>query len=143
MMKMIRGYRHRIMGNMFWFIAGVVMIQGCAITNSDNRPAFNLVVKHLWPDETGMRLAAAPVVIPLGAAALTADAVAVHPILSIDHTALDVKRLLWNDMQWREETSDEIGILPWRIVETPPAFIFFFAARSLFDIDGGSAPAKS
>ena len=107
---------------------------GCAFLNRDNTPLYNAVESHLWPESSGKRIAAAPLVIPAGLVAITADAFIVHPASVIDDAAEDTRDVFWDDFDWDDKYATECMLLPWRTVITPVFFTGDFLVRAGFDV---------
>lgn len=113
---------------------GCAALSACAPLNRDNTPALNWVEAHAWPETKGARIAAAPLVFPVGLAAVTADAFVIHPATEINDAADDTRDCLWDDLDWQDEYMTECAALPWRTVATPLVFAGDLIGRSLFDI---------
>lgn len=127
------------------FAAALLALGGCAILNRDNTPTYNLVEKHLWPDDPGKRVLAFPAVFPVGFAAITADAFVVHPLTVIGDAARDTKEDIWNNfnLSWDDEYVTECAKLPWRTAGTPFFFGGDFLVRSMFDITSSAEKARN
>lgn len=124
-------------------IALPFVLSGCAFLNRDNTPTFNWVEKHLWPEGSGKRALAFPVVFPLGFAAVVTDAFVVHPVTVIDDAADDTRRALWEEFDWDQHYLTECAALPWRTVATPIMFTGDFLGRSLFDVSNAAEHSNS
>jgi len=111
-----------------------MLLQGCAFMNRDNTPALNLVEDNLWPEATGWRVVAFPVVFPIGLVAVITDGLIIHPVTVIDDAAGDTGDILWDEWDWDEHYVTECAALPWRAVATPLIFIGDFLGRWFFDV---------
>ncbi len=107
---------------------------GCAFMNRDNTPLLNFVEGKMWPDQTGWRIVAAPVVFPAGFVAVTIDAVVVHPATVVDDAWDDTVDALWDNMKWDREYLTVCASLPWRALCTPLILTGDFLGRAMFDI---------
>jgi hypothetical protein len=121
----------------------VVALTGCAFLNRDNTPALNAVEKRLWPQSTGKRVAAFPLVFPIGLAAIVTDAFVIHPLTVVDDAAEDTKDCLWEDWDWDDQYVTECAVLPWRAVFTPVVFAFDLLGRSMFDVPSRAAAVRA
>ncbi|MBN1901460.1 hypothetical protein JW926_09085 [Candidatus Sumerlaeota bacterium] len=110
------------------------IFSGCAFLNRDNARALNFVEKKLWPRKTGWKIAASPVVVPLGLVAALSDVFIIHPASVIDDAAGDTGDALWDNFKWDEKYVTACASIPWRGIATPPFYIGNFLGRSVFDI---------
>ncbi|MFH0795142.1 MAG: hypothetical protein V2A74_14045 [bacterium] len=111
----------------------LALLSGCAFFNRKNTPALNWVEDNLVPEKNPGRAFAYPVVIPVGAVAITLDALIIHPAGVIDDAADDTRDALWDDFNWHREYMTECAVLPWRTVGTPLVFTGDFFGRAFFD----------
>ena len=109
-------------------------ITGCAFLNRDNTPITNYVEKKLTPESSRAREALVPIIWPVAAVTLIADAVVIHPISVVDDAVEDTRDALWDEFDWDAEYATECFKLPWRATLTPIVFGFDFLGRALFDI---------
>ena len=122
-----------------------VMLAGCAWTRRENRPVWNAFESHLVPADTGWFVAALPLTVPGGLAAIVADTLVAHPIQVVDD-AWDDAASLWRDGRpdFAEHYWSEMAFLPVRVALTPTCFVFSFLGRSMFDFGPESeAPPES
>lgn len=71
------------------------LLSGCAVFNRDNRRILNTLDGAIHPDSTGSKIVLAPVMVPVGTAALMTDMVILHPIRVIPDAADDVYEFYW------------------------------------------------
>jgi hypothetical protein len=83
-------------------VFAAALAPGCAVAEIENRRLLNLLDEHVKPESTGLKIALAPVGVPVGTAALAVDMVIVHPVSVIPDAADDVYELYWKprDMDW-------------------------------------------
>jgi len=108
-------------------------VGGCAVFDRDNRPLLNALDEKVQPEGTWERVALAPVMIPVAGAAVTVDAVIIHPVQVVPEAADDVYELYWKP---REETLLRKSLLfvPC-LLATPPTFVGDWLVRAVFDAD--------
>ena len=116
-------------------LAAILALPGCAFLNRENTPITNFVEKKLSPESPQAREALVPVVWPLAATTLIADAVFVHPVSVVDDAIRDTQDALWDEFDWDTRYATECFKLPWRAVFTPIVFGFDWLGRTLFDIE--------
>jgi hypothetical protein len=112
---------------------------GCAIQNSKNRVTTNWVEENMWPESSGGKVLAVPVVFPAQTAALVLDAVLVHPLRSLDEAGSATTREVWSNMDWGNRYMTQCAALPWRMVWTPVAFSSHWLANSIFDMEAAKS----
>ena len=67
-----------------WIVALVAMTtSGCAVVDENNRPMTRFFDQNAAPDSKGVRLALAPIAIPVGMTTLAIDAVLINPVLQL------------------------------------------------------------
>jgi len=116
-------------------VACLLLCAGCAAFNRDNTPTLNFVENKVLPEKGAGRYVAYPLLLPVALAAVTVDAVIVHPI-SVAHDAyLDTKEALWEDFDWQHRYFTECFALVPRTVATPIVLAACFLGRSTFDIE--------
>ncbi len=110
----------------------VLVVSGCAIAKKENRRLLNALDSVVQIESTPARIAAAPVCVPVAVAAGVADAVVVHPAVSIRYAASDTYELLWVS-QGRSPFEKAVLFIP-VVVLTPVVFTTDWLVRSLFPI---------
>jgi hypothetical protein len=75
-----------------------------------------------------------PIIWPVAAVTLIADAAVIHPISVVDDAVEDTRDALWDEFDWDAKYATECFKLPWRAIFTPIVFGFDFLGRALFDI---------
>ncbi|PJZ75797.1 hypothetical protein [Leptospira neocaledonica] len=118
------------------FLIFVLGFSNCAVFNRNNTPLVIKVEENLVPEETGYKILAAPVYIPLGLVAVILDLIIVHPIIRIPDAFNDTVKLLWTPRDAGYVT--RMGFLPISTAMTPVVFILDLFARSSFDINGNT-----
>jgi hypothetical protein len=105
---------------------------GCAVLDQDNRRLLNGMDSIVQPESTTMRIALAPVAIPLGTVGVVTDMVLIHPFCVIPDAADDTYQLYWKprDIDWLRKAL----LFPVCVVATPPTFIVDWLWRSIFDV---------
>ena len=114
------------------FAALLLSCSGCAIVDKDNRRTLNLLDELVRVEQSGWRIAAAPVFIPVGLLAGAADAVVVHPIVSIPEAADDAYEAIWENPEGSEFR--QMMLFVPKIVVTPLFFAGDWILRVLFPI---------
>ncbi len=114
-------------------LAVTASLCGCAVFDSDNRRLLNTLDGAVQPESTPVRVALAPVALPVGTAALVTDMVLVHPVCVIPDAADDVYQLYWKPRDI--DILRKALMLPLSIVLTPPTFLGDWLVRSLFIMD--------
>ncbi|MEI7012189.1 hypothetical protein [Leptospira licerasiae] len=120
----------------FLFLLFLFCLLNCAVFNRGNTPIVVKVEEHLVPEETGKKILAAPLFIPLGLVAGVLDLFIVHPIIRIPDAFDDTVSLLWTSKGNGYVTN--MGFLPISIVLTPIVFTLDLFVRSSFDINGNT-----
>lgn len=124
------------------FLAGVfAFAAGCAMFDHDNRRTLNLLDTNLAPASTAGRVALLPLAIPVGATALVADAVVVHPIAAIDDAFGDTMEVLWSSHD--ESPLRQVVFTPLAAIATPFVFAGDWLWRCLWPIDPREEPAAA
>ncbi|PJZ26648.1 hypothetical protein CH352_04540 [Leptospira hartskeerlii] len=116
------------------FLIFILGFSNCAVFNRNNTPLVVKVEENLVPEDTGKKIIAAPIFIPLGLVAGVLDLFIVHPIIRIPDAFNDTISLLWTPRGNGYVTN--MGFLPISIVLTPIVFTLDLLARSSFDING-------
>ncbi|TGK44598.1 hypothetical protein [Leptospira andrefontaineae] len=116
------------------FLIFLLGFSNCAVFNRNNTPLIVKVEENLVPEDTGKKIIAAPLFIPLGLVAGILDLLIVHPIIRIPDAFNDTVSLLWTPRGNGYVTN--MGFLPISIVLTPIVFSLDLLARSSFDING-------
>lgn len=129
----MRSYRflHETFAVFLIFLLG---FSNCAVFNRNNTPLVVKVEENLVPEDTGKKILAAPLFIPLGLVAGILDLFIVHPIIRIPDAFNDTISLLWTPRGNGYVTN--MGFLPISVVLTPIVFTLDLLARSSFDING-------
>lgn len=109
------------------------LLGGCAVVEKDNRRLLNALDEAIKPKSTAARVALAPVMIPVGTAALATDAAVIQPIASIPQCWDDVDNLYWTPRGM--DSLRKSLYFPLVTVLTPPTFAGDVALRTLFPID--------
>jgi hypothetical protein len=103
------------------------------VTTQHNRRLLNTMDKSIRPKTTAEKIALAPVMIPVGSAALATDAALIHPAHSIPKAWKDVYDLYWKP---RGMTPLRQALfLPIVSALTPPTFAGAWMIHSAFPID--------
>jgi hypothetical protein len=113
--------------------AGLLLVSalgGCAVFNKSNRRTLNLLDKHVQFESTTVKIASAPVFVPVGTVVLATDAAIVNPVAVLPKTADDVYQLYWKprDMDFFRKAL----FFPFCVVLTPPTFAGDWILRTLF-----------
>ena len=116
----------------FILIIAMSFMLNCACFNKNNRWLLNTMDNGIKPKSTGLKIALAPIAIPIATVTLTLDVVLIHPIRVIPKVADDVYQLYWKprDIDWLRKSLLFIPI----VVLTPPTFVGDWMIRSIFDI---------
>lgn len=115
-------------------LSSMLFCSGCAVFNRNNTPALNLVEKHLVPADPTARAISAPVVVPLGFVAATADMFLFHPLSVAKDAWTDTNKLLWENLDWENRYVSTTVFNAPRAAAMPVIFTVDLLARSSFDI---------
>ena len=107
--------------------SALLLPSGCAVVAKRNRRLLNRLDRSIRFERTLTRVAAAPVFMPVGTAALVADAAIVQPWACAPRAADDTMDLLWR--RRRESEFRETLLVPLRAAATPVVFSVDWAAR--------------
>lgn len=115
-------------------IVFAIALSGCTVFDDEQRRTLNWLDESLAPESAGARYALLPVAVPVGFVALTADAVVVNPVMSIDDAWLDTRDLLWTR---GEDVSNlrRVLVAPFAAAATPIVFAGNWLGRCLFPFD--------
>lgn len=111
----------------------LVAMAGCAMMEKPNRRALNALDHRIHIESRALRIAAAPLMVPLATGALAADALVVHPVASIPRAADDTAAVLWGDRRQRDFR--EVLVLPLRAAATPVVFVGDWILRATLSMD--------
>ena len=106
---------------------------GCAIFEPENRRTLNALDRTVKIESTAGKVAAAPLAVPIGCAAWTADLLLVHPISAIPRAYGDTVDAVWEEWSAQSELRDAMLFLP-KVTVTPLYFTGDWAFRCLFPI---------
>ena len=106
---------------------------GCAIFNKDNRRTLNLLDDKVQFESTAGKVVGAPLFIPIGLASGLADAVVVHPVVSLPEAYDDTSDVVWENPEGSDFRQAMIFIP--KIAVTPLVFVGDWALRVLFGAD--------
>ncbi len=123
--------------NIFLALLCFLLFWNCAVFNRNNTPLVVQVEEHLIPEETGPKILAAPVYIPLGLIAGVLDLFIIHPIIRIPDAYRDTVSALWTPNPENGYVT-RMAFLPIVIVLTPVFFTGDLLVRSSFDVNGNS-----
>ena len=105
-------------------------LAACAVFERDNRVVLNSLDEHVAPSSDVGRWLLAPVALPVGAAAVTVDAVVVRPVTQLDDAWGDTVELLWEPGD--QTPFRRVIVAPVMAVATPFVFAADWLARALF-----------
>lgn len=111
----------------------VVFLAQCAVFNPNNRRLTGALDKKIQPETTTAKIALAPIVIPLGFAALSADFAIVHPISTLPKCWEDTARIIWRNPSGG--LAQQTFLFVPKVILSPILFVADFLLRSLFDVD--------
>jgi hypothetical protein len=114
--------------------APAFLLTGCAFFNRQNTPLLNVVERTIVPKSVSMRVALAPVVIPIGITAGALDVFVVHPIMVVPDALRDTREALWKSRVTGYVTA--MGSLIPRTAVTPVVFAGAWFGRSAFALPG-------
>ena len=108
-----------------WVAALVVMTTaGCAVVDKNNRPVTRFFDENAAPDSKGVRLALAPIAIPVGMTTLAIDAVLINPVLQLPEAFSET---IWLLSEVDSTGPLEIVVFPMRVV----TFVVVFTGLEL------------
>ncbi|EPG64384.1 hypothetical protein LEP1GSC061_3690 [Leptospira wolffii serovar Khorat str. Khorat-H2] len=119
----------------FCLVLVFILFSNCAIFNRKNTPLVVKVEEHLIPEDTGPRILAAPIYIPLGLVAGILDLFIVHPIIRIPDAYRDTIQVLWTPHPENGYVT-RMAFLPIVTALTPFFFTGDLLIRSSFDVNG-------
>ncbi len=106
------------------------LLASCAVVERENRRLLSALDEHAIPASEPARWALAPIALPLGLAAVTTDAVIVHPATVLDDAWGDTVEWLWTsrgDSRFRRAV-----MLPLVTIATPVVFSGDWLGRAVF-----------
>lgn len=106
---------------------------GCAVVARPNRRLLNALDRGVQPESRVLRLAGAPLAVPVATGALLADALVVHPAVSAAPAATDTREILWAGR--RPGEFQDILAAPLRVAATPFVFVGIWALRCAAPVD--------
>jgi len=128
----MNGHRVFMIGLFSLATAGMLLSNGCACFDRQNRRLLNQMDDWIHPKSITAQVALAPLSVPVGTLGLATDSAVVHPACMIPRAANDVYNLYWKprEMDFMRKALLFIPIM----VLTPPTFVSDWSARSLFDV---------
>ena len=115
-----------------WVAALVAMTTaGCAVVDENNRPVTRFFDENAAPDSKGVRLALAPIAIPVGMTTLAIDAVLINPVLQLPEAFSETMGLV---SEVDSTGPLEIVVFPMRVVTFVVVFTGLELALCLFPI---------
>ncbi len=103
---------------------------GCSVIQKENRRTLNALDEAVRIESATGQIAAAPVFVPVGVAALVADAVVVHPLVSVPAAWSDTSRVVWEDPEG-SDFYQAMVFLP-KVAVTPVVLVGDWGLRVLF-----------
>jgi hypothetical protein len=120
-------------GRTTW-LASLLLVSACAVSDERNRLTLNAMDAHLAPESTAARWAVAPVAFPAALLGLAADALVVHPATVFDDAWRDTDDWLWTPDP-SESRFRRAMLLPLVVLATPLVYAGDWLGRAVFAID--------
>jgi len=115
------------------FIAALALsCSSCAFMNRRNLPLVNLYRKHMVPENSAVRWAMSPVLLPVGLLAGVTDVVLVHPVCVMDDAWFHTAATVW--VPTKRGYVTESALFPLRAAATPPLWVSNWLSYTVFDI---------
>ncbi len=118
----------------------LLMLSGCALRHESNRPLTHRLSERVIPGSVGGRIAAAPVLLPLGAATLAIDAAVIHPSQELGNARRQTEGVCWGSFGRPGRYVTDCASLPVRAVLTPVYFVVNWGARIVGDLPPVAPP---
>lgn len=125
----------------FALFLAIGLAANCAAFNRKNTPLVAAVEDHLVPESTAGKVAAFPLILPVGIVAGILDVFIVHPISVIPEAAADVRRIVWKPNS-KSGYVTIMGAIPFKLIATPVFFTIDWLLRSAFDFADRSPNAE-
>ncbi len=109
----------------------LLAVCSCAVLSEDHRHIAYYLDEHAVPEGTAAKVAAAPLAIPTGLAALSIDGFAINPVLNVPRAFEDAK-MVFDPEIVPYASVGEILVFPMRIVTFVVIFVGSEVARCLF-----------